>query len=330
MSSRRTFLQTMRAMLAGLLVMAFAAQGLSTPVMQQEGGARGGNQESALREAATLLQSGKTDEAEGIARSVIKDSPQNADAHNLLGVILDGRGQAAEAEREYREALRLNSKAVSARANLGVLLARTNRPDQAIESFEGVLGLVPDHPQATYNLGLLYAARGDYKRAASLLERAAGIGPNAQPHQEKDLRLLLALVNVYLHSGRAKDAALLAQEIEQAAGDDPRVLFTLGLQLAEGNDYERAVRLFERTDRLRPRTAEVLYNLGVALYNLDRLDEAARALESAAALSPADPQPLYRLGLIASARGQSETALGFWQKALTLRERFPEANFMIA
>ena len=86
---------------------------------------------------------------------------------------------------------------------------------------------------------------------------------------------------------------------------------------------------FKRTNELRPQTYEVLYNLGLALYNLDRLDEAREALTSAASLAPAEADPFYRLGLVASAQGDTKTALMHWAKALDLRVVFPEANFMI-
>ena len=116
--------------------------------VSQHGRAADANDVAAsLREAAELLQAGRLDDAEPIVRRVVAVAPQVADAHNLLGAILDQRGRAEEAEREYREALRLNPKSISARANLGVLLARTNHTDQAIQLFESVLHENPDHPQ---------------------------------------------------------------------------------------------------------------------------------------------------------------------------------------
>src|SRR5437870_4186373 len=132
-----------------------------------------------LRRAAELLQSGKPDEAEPILRRVIVSNPDNADAHNLLGVILDQRGQTRAAEREYRTSLRLNPNAISAIANLGVLLAHTKRDDEAIKIFEAVLRAAPDHLQATFNLGLLYASHNEYQRAAQLFTRANELQPQS-------------------------------------------------------------------------------------------------------------------------------------------------------
>src|SRR5262245_41601175 len=55
-----------------------------------------------LPRAAELLRVGNLDEAEPILRQVLAANPKNADAHNLLGVILDQRGKTPEAELEYR------------------------------------------------------------------------------------------------------------------------------------------------------------------------------------------------------------------------------------
>src|ERR1700737_20829 len=53
---------------------------------------------SLLQEAALLLQTGKLDDAEPLVRRALAAAPSNADAHNLLGVILDQRGNLAQAE----------------------------------------------------------------------------------------------------------------------------------------------------------------------------------------------------------------------------------------
>ena len=106
------------------------------------------NEAAELQHDVELLQLGKVDEAEPILRHVIRSNPKNADAHNLLGVILDQRSKSAEAEREYRAALRFNPNSISAMANLGVLLAHTQCEDEAVKLFDSVLRLSPNHPQA--------------------------------------------------------------------------------------------------------------------------------------------------------------------------------------
>src|SRR5919107_863350 len=130
-----------------------------------------GNIDTLLSEAGGLVQTGRLAEAEAATRKILTSHPKNAEAHSLLGVILDQRGATADAEKEYGAALRLQPKLVSALSNLGVLLAKTNRTTEAIAKFEEVLQIDPKHEGAIFNLGALYAARGDYKRAAPLLEK---------------------------------------------------------------------------------------------------------------------------------------------------------------
>src|SRR6185369_14213910 len=85
------------------------------------------NVDKLLGEAGALVHAGRLEEAEAATRKIVSAYPRNPDAHSLLGVILDQRGQTSEAEKEYGAALRLQPKLVSALSNLGVLLARTNR-----------------------------------------------------------------------------------------------------------------------------------------------------------------------------------------------------------
>ena len=159
----------------------------------------------------------------------------------------------ADAEKEYGAALRLKPKLVSALSNLGVLFARTNRTTEAIAKFEEVLRIDPKliDEKAIFNLGALYAASGDYKRAVPLP------GKSRRPD------------------------ALSCRDVWKRRAQTTRGTFYLALSLAEAHEYAEAVRLFQRTNELRPQTYEVLYNLGLALYNLDRLDEAQQAMSSA-------------------------------------------------
>src|SRR2546422_5053034 len=152
----RLLLQVMFAALGGVMMFAPFLIGAQTPSRRADPTNSSANQQassqaaaSQLREAASLLEQGRPGEAEPILRQVLLATPRNPDAHNLLGIILDQRGQFKDAELEYRAALQLNPNGISPLANLGVLLARTGRSDAAIKAFETVLKKVPNHPQST-------------------------------------------------------------------------------------------------------------------------------------------------------------------------------------
>ena len=213
---------------------------------------------SQLRHAASLLQLGRPNEAEPILRQVISEMPQNADAHNLLGIIFDQREQFKDAEREYRAALRLNPDAISPLANLGVLLGRTKRSDEAIKTFETVLQKVPDHPQATLNLGLQYVARADYARAMPLLEHARQLGLDRY-----EARYNLGLSLFYLN--RLDEAAHAFESALMLSPNAAEPYHYLGLISWAGDHGAQAADLWNRALTLRPNFPEANFMLGESL-----------------------------------------------------------------
>lgn len=285
--------------------------------------------DAALKETVQLVQTGRLAEAENVVRKVLEIAPKNAEARTLLGVVLDQKGNAAEAEKEYRAVLRQNPRTVPALANLGVLLTKTNRPDEAVKTFEKTLILQPGHQQAAFNLAAIYSARGDYKKALPLLEKITGITSRNTTPKTKDLPLLLALAKAYAAEGKTQQLSDVVTFIESTGNADIRVWFTLGLMLAQVNQYEMAAKLFERVNGERPNTFDVLYNLGIAYYNTGKFDAAQNALLQALNLNQNSPEIYYRLGLVASAKKDSDAAVSYWLRALELKTNYAEVDFLI-
>ncbi|HMF58231.1 MAG TPA: tetratricopeptide repeat protein [Pyrinomonadaceae bacterium] len=276
-----------------------------------------------LREAAELLQAGRIDEAEPLVRRAVAVAPQTADAHNLLGAILDQRGRTEDAEREYREALRLNPRSISARANLGVLLARTNRSDQAIQMFESVLTELPDHPQAVMNLGLLYAARGDYNRALPLLERANTLFPNT-------FAVLYNLGVVLCHLKRFDEATGALAAAATLSPDDSGTFYYLGLIASSRGDSEAAAQFWLKALSLRPDFAEANFMLGEELRKRGQPDRAREYYERALAQDATKLVYYVRLGGVYLLLGDNAKALETFQRGA---EKFPnvaEAHYFVA
>ena len=55
-----------------------------------------------LKELVNLYQSGKLDEAETTAQNLLKEFPNDLTCLNVLGVVLDGKGQTEEAIKIYQ------------------------------------------------------------------------------------------------------------------------------------------------------------------------------------------------------------------------------------
>jgi tetratricopeptide (TPR) repeat protein len=275
-----------------------------------------------LRRAADLLQAGKLDEAESILRRLLATTPNNSDAHNLLGIILNQRNRSAEAEREYRTALRLNPNGVSAMANLGVLLASTNRSAEATKTFEAVLRLVPDHPQATLNLGLQYAARGNDALAVPLLQKAIAL---QLAGYEVQYRLGISLYNLK-HFDEASTAFAAALTVSsQAAGP----VYYLGLIAWTNARFDQAEELFSRAVVLQPGFPEANFMLGEGLRRSQKFQAAAESYELALHQEPTKFVYYARLGGVYIKLGQADQAREIFRRGALRFPQLPEAHYFL-
>ena len=135
-------------------------------IQQAQQGSVAVTPERAIEMASTLFGQKKFGQAEKVCRQVIASRPGNADAHNILGVTLDARGQSAEGIEMLRRATELAPKAANIHANLGELLRRQGELEEASEVLEKAAELDPRNSQALNNLGITYFERGQPDKAA--------------------------------------------------------------------------------------------------------------------------------------------------------------------
>lgn len=104
-----------------------------------------------------------------LMRSVLKQSPDAALAHFILGNALFGQGQVAEAGRQYEMALQSRPGYPEAEFNLGVLEERSGRLEKAEARYRAALAQAPDFRPARLALARLLKATGRSAEAADLL-----------------------------------------------------------------------------------------------------------------------------------------------------------------
>lgn len=276
-----------------------------------------------LREAAANLQTGRFDEAETILRRVIKTSPANIDAHNLLGIILDQNGNTKEAEREYRLALKSNPNAVSPLANLAVLLAKTKREPEAIKTFEKVLQLKPNHPQAITNLGFLYNSTGKYDNAILFLEKANQIQPD-------DYEIKFNLGTAFYNLKKFEEAKKVLTSANLISPDSVEPIYFLGVIAFDQSDLELAARYFENALTLRPDYADVNFMIGEVLAKQKRYADAVKFYEKAVALDKTKSVYFVRLGGTYLINYEAPKAFQYFKEAVELFPDIAEIKYFFA
>ena len=97
-----------------------------------------------LREGETLLSAGNVEEARKYFQDLVREDPQNKEAHNNLGVIAFQNGDAEGALEHFTVCLTLDPFYKDALLNLVALLRACNRIDGAISVLKNFHREFPD------------------------------------------------------------------------------------------------------------------------------------------------------------------------------------------
>ena len=135
--------------------------------------------------AELYFRSGRVREAETTARGLLKTSPDNVDAHKLLGrIYLRQLGESQngvsssspsgnvldQAITQFEKIVALQPKSVEDHMVLGQLYTVKHLPTKAEEQFKVAQGIEPDSEEVVLNLARLYAESGDLAHAAKVIE----------------------------------------------------------------------------------------------------------------------------------------------------------------
>jgi Flp pilus assembly protein TadD len=144
------------------------------------------------RASAKALEKGRLEESIAHCRKALEADPENAAAHNDLGVLYLNQDQAEKARAEFERAAALQPRMAMARVNESFALLALDRPGDAELSARKALEIAPDDRRANLLLGWSLAAQFHFsKEALRSLESAAREYPEAH----------LAAADVLIHDG---------------------------------------------------------------------------------------------------------------------------------
>jgi tetratricopeptide (TPR) repeat protein len=165
-----------------------------------------------LNNALYFHRQGRLDEAHDIYRQVIRDNPDHAHAHHLLGLVTRHRGRERDANLHFRRAAEIAPEEALYRATLAdsfrqlgddasarreleaIEALALDDPDfriqvatlwgligesaRALERCRPVIEMFPDHLRGNLLLGSLLSDRGDFAPALDALEKVRAADPS--------------------------------------------------------------------------------------------------------------------------------------------------------
>jgi len=188
-------------------------------------------------------------------REILKESPGDIKAHNLLGIALTTIGKIEEANTHFLKAIELRPGFYPAMKNLAINEMKLNRMDEAKAHFTEALKFGPDDPVAHLALGEIHFQGKQYSEAALHYDQSRDLA-------FKDSRTTLNYAASLLELNMAEKAVSALEKFPDEA--DSLSHFEAGMIFVRLGKYERAAGQFELARKDYPDQYELAFNLTLA------------------------------------------------------------------
>ena len=285
-------------------------------------------------------------------QKAIQFDPDNALAHNNLGLILSKQAKYAEAMTHYQNAIRIDPNFALAYNGLGVALYKQGQYTEAIKNYRKAIQFDPNLAYPWNNLGWLFLEQGEYDNALESLKKAIQLAPNYALAHSK-------LGTVFYYQGKNEEAL---QECQKAVQLDPKLAIAynflglilgqqgkyeeaiknhnkaielaadfaypyngIGLTLAYQGHYKSAIEYCQEAIKIDPKFIFAYVNMGNALRSLGRDDEAFVYYQKAMEIAPTNHFVNTSLGHLFLDQGQYDDAINAYQKAIACMPNYATA-----
>lgn len=238
-------------------------------------------------------------------------NPSNAKCRLNLAVQYSRDGQADKAEKQYNIVLSINPAYSSAWYNLGLLLKKRNSFEDAEAAYLRAIDLEPENTRYRYSLALIHESRNELEEAIDVLEEALVISPDDQV-----LRFKLAKNLIKTDRNPEAEAQfniLLSLDENHAGAWESLASLYMGR-----NEYDRALRSYDRAIGINSQDDYLHYLKGKALYKMNRYDESVRSYERALESIRDNSWIWYHLGKALDKLEEEEKADEAYNKSLEI------------
>lgn len=248
-----------------------------------------------------LLEEGSTDRARAACRRVLRETPEDATATHLLGLIHKAERDTESAEHLLRRSIELEPAAAGFRSNLGDFLRQFGRLQEAERTYREALAL-----EAGYK-----PARTGLVRTLLELQQAPAAEREARElarRLESDPEAWSLLAATLREQGRITEAEALYRKALAIAPGYAAAHHQLGAVWSRMQRPEEALEAFRQALKLGTSGAGICLDLGQVYLQMYRFEEAERALSEAVRAEPDNADAQLHLARARFLRGDPEFA----------------------
>ena len=198
-----------------------------------------------LARAGALRKSGEMLKAKGVVEGVLRLDPNNASAHNLLGLLWGELGRHEKSLASHETAATLCPEEPIHVGNCGAALVQLDRPREAIAKLHQAIATNPELRYCHTWLGYAHRGLGDeeraekeFRRSAQMLARRIGDSPRPLAEDYRSLAHLQRLVGDYEEADRCDGRAREVWQQDFIGADPLSIVSSLDLLdlLGEASD----------------------------------------------------------------------------------------------
>jgi tetratricopeptide (TPR) repeat protein len=265
----------------------------------------------------------KWDEAAVYVRKAIELQPEFGPAYNTLGIGLRRQKRLDEAVAALRKATEFNPSESAPYLNLGNALHDQRKLDEAIACYRKAIELEPRAASAYNSLGLVFRDQHKYVEAEAALRKAIQLKP--------DYATAVTNLGLVLEArGKRAEALAAHRKALEVDPNDRGALTNLGGMLLAEKKVDEALVLFLKALDLEPDSALHLFNVGLALHRQKKFDQAAAVLQRSIELEPDNARHYTTLGEVLRDQKKPAEAVQLLQKAIALDPRSGRAWLLLA
>jgi tetratricopeptide (TPR) repeat protein len=242
-----------------------------------------------MQKAVAHHQVGQLAEAEQTYLKVLEGNAHHSDALRLLGSLYIQRNQFEQAVLYLEKAQAAKPQDAEAHNNLGVALYKLGKSDDAIACYQQAIKIKPDYRDALNNLGNIFYERGQSFHAQEKTSEAILNYEQALRYTPDNLDILTRLAELQRNAGKIEEACEFYKRIVGLRPDDVNLRVNFGTLLHDAARSEDAMEQYDHILRLQPNSLDALVSRGSLLMELDRIDEAKASYDEALRLAPISP-----------------------------------------
>jgi tetratricopeptide (TPR) repeat protein len=248
------------------------------------------NTEIELQKALSHHQAGRLAEAGEIYKAILTENPNNVDALNLMGVIVQAAGNLEAAISLIARATQLAPDYAAPFLNLGNVLTQAGRLEEAVPAFTKALELAPQLGAAHNGKGNALAGLGRPEEAVACYGKAIELEPT---DSDAHFNLGNALSDLG-HLDKALASYRQSVLLDQSHGEK---YYNLANTAAGLYLFEEALENFDHAIRLNPEHLDAHCNRGAVLQKMGRTREAVESLDKVLQHQPDSPDLHWNIAL---------------------------------